>query len=624
MLDNRGKPKPTLRRPLPASVSERHSCPAPIAVRPSSRLQLHPYRSLRLASEPALKLILDPRRLIRWVYIGRFCLASAIFIAAVSNWAESAADRTLVASLAFALSVLVTVVSAGYTEVYKKRIGPTFLYLQAVFDLLLVTAVVHVTNGSSSPFAALYILVIAMASFLVPAGGGLLVAALGIALYFADVFFFLPSPRGDVDIGVWLQLSVIAVVAMVVRLLSVQMRESGAGKDLLVAALEQRRLQAEDILRNIRSGVVTVDVAGRLLYANPTAEHLLGIQLVDRIGEPIIDSIRSVAPELAEAVQRAAEARVRTTRGEGIVSTVAKRFPVGVTTTFTEHDDAEARTATAIFQDISDQKRLEALALRAERLEGIAELSASLAHEIRNPLAAIRSAVEQISRIPAVSDDQKTLTALVMRESDRLTRLLSEFLDFARVRVARADAVDLAYVARGAANLASAHPDKLESVTVTCVAPADEPLMVGGDEDLLHRAVFNLLLNAVQAAPHDSEVTIELARGFVEPLPAGLSFAGDAVSLRITDAGSGIPPEIRAKMFDPFFTTKANGSGLGLAIVHRAIDAHRGHIFVDSSTKGTRFTVVLPAFEPAAPTQESRRPFASRAATSEHSLQSTI
>src|SRR6185436_2379727 len=111
---------------------------------------------------------------------------------------------------------------------------------------------VHVTNSSSSPFSALYILVIATASLLVPAGGGLLVAALGIALYFADVVLFLQSPLGDVDAGVWLQVSVIALAAMIIRFLSAQMRESGEGKDLLVAALEQRRLQAEEILRNIR------------------------------------------------------------------------------------------------------------------------------------------------------------------------------------------------------------------------------------------------------------------------------------------------------------------------------------------------------------------------------------
>ena len=77
-------------------------------------------------------------------------------------------------------------------------------------------------------------------------------------------------------------------------------------------------------------------------------------------------------------------------------------------------------------------------------------------------------------------------------------------------------------------------------------------------------------------------------------MPLGLPFEGEAVSLRVSDAGPGIPPEIRDRMFDPFFTTKANGSGLGLAVVHRAIEAHRGHVFVDSSTRGTRFTVILP------------------------------
>ncbi|HEY9227612.1 MAG TPA: ATP-binding protein [Gemmatimonadaceae bacterium] len=550
-----------------------------------------------------MKLILDPRRLVRWVYIGRLCLASSIFIAAVSTWSASDPERTLLASLAFSISTVVTVLSAGYTEIYRQRIGKTFLYGQAIFDLILVTVAVHVTNSGSSPFSALYILVIAMASLLLPAAGGLVIAALGIVFYFADAVLFLQGPVRDIEPGVWLQLIVIALVALIVRYLAAHMRASGEGKDLLVAELEQRRLQAEDILRNIRSGVVTVDVRGRLLFANPMAEQLLGIHLISRFGQPILEAIGAVGPELADAVRLAAESKIRTTRGEGIVSTLTKRFPVGVTTTYTEYDTGEGRTATAIFQDISDSKRLEALALRAERLEGIAELSASLAHEIRNPLASIRSSVEQMSRMPAVSDDQKTLSALVMRESDRLTRLLSEFLDFARVRVTRMQTVDVKTLARGAAGLAQTHPDRPESVTVTCRAPEDEELHVDGDEDLLHRAVFNLLLNAIQAAPASSEVSIEVQRGAGDVLPAGLSFHGEAISIRVTDAGPGIPNEIRTRMFDPFFTTKANGSGLGLAIVHRAIEAHRGHVFVESTSSGTRFTVVLPVRQQApAPT----------------------
>ncbi|MEP6494123.1 MAG: ATP-binding protein [bacterium] len=564
-------------------------------------------RLAALPSDLALKAILDPRRLLRWVFIGRLCLASAIFLAAIFSWTDTDRTNTLVATLAFALSTTVTVLSAVYVEVYRRRTSSTFLYLQAVFDLLLVTAIVHVTNGSNSPFSALYILVIAMTSLLVPAGGGLLIAALGIVLYFADIVLLLRSRATEPGIwpqlepGVWLQLTIIALVALAVRSLSARLRESALGRDQLVAALERRRLQAEDILRNIRSGVVTVDAKGSLLYANPMAEQLLGMDLVNHFGERMLEVIARVAPELADAVRNAAESKIRTTRGEGIVSTVGKRYPIGVTTTYTEQDEADGgRTATAIFQDISDQKRMDVLHLRAERLEGIAELSASLAHEIKNPLASIRSAVEQISRMPTVSDDQKTLTTLVMRESDRLSRLLSEFLDFARVRVARTDIVDLAAVARGAAGLASAHPDRDASVQVTCVVPEGEPVRVEGDEDLLHRAVFNLALNAVQAAEPGTEVRVEVSRTSFEPLPHGLSFDGDAVALRVSDSGPGIPPEIRDRMFDPFFTTKANGSGLGLAVVHRAIEAHRGLVFVDSSARGTRFTVILPSAQPPA------------------------
>ena len=545
------------------------------------------------AFKPALQAILDPRKLLRWVFIGRLCLASAIFIAAILNWSSVNSGKTLLASLAFAVSTVVTVIGVAYADVYRKRLTPNFLYLQAIFDLLLVTSVIHLTNGANSPFSALYILVIATASLLVPAGGGLLIAALGVVLYFTDVVVFFRSSL--VEPGVWIQLGIIAVVSLGIRYLSVRLRESGEGKDLLVTALQQTRLRAEDILHNIRSGVVTVDVEGRLLYANPTAEQLLGIGLIDQIGQPILAVIGAVAPELADAVRRAAESKMRTTRGEGIVSNVSKRFPVGVTTTYTEHDDSgTGRTATAIFQDISDQKRMDLLRLRAERLEGIAELSASLAHEIKNPLASIRSAVEQISRMPAVSDDQKTLSVLVMRESDRLSRLLSEFLDFARVRVARADVLDLSAVARGAVSLAATHPDREPSVRVTCVSQDDQPVRLEGDEDLLHRAVFNLVLNAVQASPADAEVRVEVRRGGFEPLPVGISFNGESVSLRVTDSGAGIPTEIRDRMFDPFFTTKANGSGLGLAVVHRSIEAHRGLVFVDSNTRGTRFTVILP------------------------------
>lgn len=543
--------------------------------------------------------MLDPRRLLRWIYIGRLSIAVAIFLAAVLVWTRADNIPLLIASLTFAITTAVTVASVAYSEIYKRPLRSNFLYLQSVFDLLLVTSVVHVTGGAASQFAAVYILVIASASLLLPLGGGFLIAALGNALYIADVIWATDA----LTTSVWLQVGVFAAVALGSGYLSVLLRQEGEGKEILVAELLQQRLQADDILRNIRSGVLTVDSDGRLLYANPMAEQMLDLNLLGRLGQPIVDAIAVVAPELAQAVRRSITDRVRTTRAEGTIITTAREFDVGVTTTYTEGDGRRTnRTTTAIFQDISDSKRMEALRLRAERLEGVAELSAALAHEIKNPLASIRSAIEQLSRMPHASDDERTLSGLVIRESDRLSRLLTEFLDFARVRVARIEKVDLAEIVRGAVTLASEHPDRREGVRVTCDVTDGGALMVDGDEDLLHRAIFNLALNAVQAAPPKGEVRVEAAVLDGEANPYGSAFESGGVSVRVSDDGPGIAPEIRERLFHPFFTTKPGGSGLGLAVVHRAIEAHRGLVFFDSATRGTRFTVILPRAQASART----------------------
>ena len=533
---------------------------------------------------------LDPAPLVRWVYVGRLSIATAIFLAAVLVWQDVLTDtgKLLIASLAFAATLGVTAVSVAWSEFYNRRLEPTFFYLQSVFDLLLVTAVVHVTGSSGSQFAALYILVIATSSLLLPVGGGLLVAALGNVLYVADAFW---SVETAFTAAVWLQLAVFAVVALGSAWLSAKLREAGKGTEAVLAHV---RLQAADILFNIRSGIITLDASGRLLYANPMAEQLLGIDLDPFIGRPVLDALRRIAPALVEALEQSMQDRSRTRRAEGVVSAIGRRFPIGVTTTYTEGDGRNTdRTATAIFQDISDQKRIETLRLRAERLEGVAELSASLAHEIKNPLASIRSACEQLSRSPFSGADEMTLTHLVMRESDRLSRLLTEFLDFARVRVARREQIDVAQLAAGAVRLALAHPDRPPEVSVVCVAREGE-FVVEGDDDLLHRALFNLLLNAIQVSPSGGEVRLEVTEARPDQLDFGPTFPDGGIAVSVIDEGGGVAPEIRDRLFDPFFTTKPGGSGLGLAVVHRAIEAHRGLVFLDSGVTGTRFTVVLP------------------------------
>jgi signal transduction histidine kinase len=280
----------------------------------------------------------------------------------------------------------------------------------------------------------------------------------------------------------------------------------------------------------------------------------------------------------------------------------ARAFPIGLNTTVTAGMDQAAagengtsRTATAIFQDITDQKRLDALRRRTQRLEAVTELSASLAHEIKNPLASIRSAVEQLGHSPHATPDEHTLSSLIVRESDRLSRLLSDFLEFARVRVSRVEQVDIGRLVHGAAMLAAAHPSRAEGVRVSVTGDNGEVGHVAGDDDVLHRAVFNLVLNAVQLSPPGGEVTVEVSAMRGDEAPPGVRLPGGGVSIRIADDGPGIPADVREKMFDPFFTTRPGGSGLGLAVVHRAVESHAGCVFVDSEVgSGTRVTVLLP------------------------------
>ncbi len=158
--------------------------------------------------------------------------------------------------------------------------------------------------------------------------------------------------------------------------------------------------------------------------------------------------------------------------------------------------------------------------------------------------------------------------------------------------------MDVSALARGAASLVAAHPDVKQGLRVNCVTP-EVPVVIDGDEDLLHRAVFNLALNAVQAAPQGGEVCIEVQTLTADQVPPGVNdaaFEAGAIALRVSDDGPGIALEIRDRLFEPFATTKPGGTGLGLSIVYRAIEAHRGVVLVDSGGDftGTRITVLIP------------------------------
>ncbi|WKW13049.1 ATP-binding protein [Pseudogemmatithrix spongiicola] len=535
--------------------------------------------------------MLDPRRLLNGIYVGRLLVASANFAWAVMFALFANPMNTVIAATAFVAAMALTATSYIRTEINRRHAGPGFLYAQFVHDLLLVTVVVHLTGGGDSQFAALYILVNATAALLLPIGSSLLLALLGSVLYAGDAFLV---SGGEISIALLLQLVVFVLVVVGTSYIAGQLQEAGQGREQLEAELASAQVRAADILANIRAAIITVDDLGRLLYANPAASRLLGVPFEALGGQPVLRQLQTVSPAVADAVEATIAGRHGAARIEGALAREGRTIPLGITTTAVSGDLRPVGGATTVIvQDISDEKRLEALRLRAQRLEAVAELSASLAHEIKNPLASIRSSVEQLARRATATDDERTLGALITRESDRLSRLLSEFLDFSRVQAERREELDLRDVVRSAVALAGTHPDRSATVAVDVDLPS-EPTPLAGDEDLLHRAVFNLVLNACQAVGDHGHVAVSLRAVREADRLAGLPFAGASYALEVHDDGPGIPPDIQDRLFEPFATTKSGGSGLGLAVVHRAIEAHRGVILVDSDRAGTRFTVYLP------------------------------
>jgi len=532
-----------------------------------------------------------PQSLLRSVYVGRLCVATAIYVSAALKFNVAGPLDVLVTSLLLVTTLAVDIASYWHTNVRGHSPGLTFLYAQAIFDVALITTVVHITGGPQSDFSSLYVPLIAVTAVLMPPTSTALVTMLVGIVYFADVFFGHHTTMTP-EIGI--QLTVFAMVATVTAYFSSRVSVMGAEREALAGELRQVRLEAADVLRNIPTGVVTVDSDGRLLYCNPAAEQILGFRERDWRSRPITPEFARIAPEFWAAVTATARRGVRAMRVEATVRRPDRTFPIGVTTTTLEVGPDTTPRVTAIFTDISDSKRLEELHLRAERLEAVAELSSSLAHEIKNPLASIRSSVEQLGAAKRANPDDRFLAGLIIRESDRLSRLLSEFLDFSRVRVTECRPVDLHAVAAAAIRMVRQHPDCPPEARIELEG---EVTAMEGDEDLLHRVVSNLLLNAVQAAGGGAgaRVTVRTGRAAAHEVPRGAAM-DNPVSLRVTDNGPGIPETVRARLFEPFVTGRTGGTGLGLAIVQRAVEAHRGLVLVDTTApRGTTFIVYFPA-----------------------------
>ena len=233
---------------------------------------------------------------------------------------------------------------------------------------------------------------------------------------------------------------------------------------------------------------------------------------------------------------------------------------------------------TEVYQQLQDNfERMK----RAERLFALGQLSAGLAHELRNPLASIAGAAGILQRNTRRDQRDVECVEIIAKECQRLNGLLTHFLDFARPRTPKYQTTDFRLVIASVTELA-AHAVGKKPIALRQKIPPDLPL-VECDPELLKQVLLNLIINAIQATPAEGEVLVS----------AGLRNGRLAIEVR--DEGCGIGAEDRDRIFDPFFTTKENGTGLGLPVAHQIVEQHRGILTAEANPgKGMTFTVALP------------------------------
>src|SRR5882724_1183501 len=341
----------------------------------------------------------------------------------------------------------------------------------------------------------------------------------------------------------------------------------------------------EAVLAGLPDAVIAVDADLRIVFWNSAAEVLTERsarraegRYVKEVFSPDASVVRRLGETLATGESRS-EAESFVERGDG------RRVPVSVVTAPLCGRNGQVEAAVVVLRDLSRIHQLEAEVRRGETLAAAGRMAVGLAHEVRNPLGAIRGAVQLLRRELGPDSRLGEYTDVLLTEVDRVNRIIEMLLDLAR---------PIQLLER--VTLLNEEGARERGVTmIRRYDPSLPPIL--GDEDRLLQVFHNLVRNAVDAMERGGRLTLS-TRVSLNPLFGKMDFGTgqrSMVEAQVTDEGAGIPAGVRARIFDPFFTTKDKGLGLGLSICHRILEEHRGAIQVESAEgRGTSVTCFLP------------------------------
>jgi len=516
----------------------------------------------------------------------RVIVATVLFsVGAIISYENGARNEAFF--LAF-IMVLVYLLSLIYSLIYHffEDYPTWFGAVQVAFDLVLASAVVSITGGKSSPFIFLYPLIIIFADTMFARIAGYVTALVAGILYVLILLYqfhlefhsslrLLPILWGRSGFAyIFFNLAGFLLIAMLSGYLSEKIRETG--KELRESSESLRILQNlhENILQSLASGVITLDLEGRIISVNKTALGILGIIGKDEENEIVGKNLNYLMPGLG------IEELLSKKREEILYSTNGKELILGFSSSTLRDSKEEVRGHIIIFQDLTEVKKLEERLRLSEKMALLGQLAAGLAHEVRNPLSVISGSIEVLSHDVKPSDENVRLLKVAIQEVERLNLLVEDFLLLTSPIQRLTTSVDVSGIIGETVGLFLSAPSR-NGLDVS--VNTQKELYVQADFSQLKQVFWNLLLNAREAMPNGGNIMVEAHA------------EENDVVVKVSDEGYGIDDKTISRIFEPFFTTKRVGTGLGLAIVRKVVEGYDGTVSVASGeNKGATFIITLP------------------------------
>lgn len=497
---------------------------------------------------------------------------------------------------------VLTIPSAFLLRGLRSSVALTiFFWAQVGIDFLLETVMVARTGGVESPFVVLYVMTVAVASLVPRRRVGLLAACSCIILFglltniqlygLAEGWGWLPPSRLTAP-ETFQTFGVYALALLVVGILGGTLADQLQQADQSLREKEQglSLLQVfhENIVRSISSGLFTADAMGCITSFNPAAQEATGYSITHVVGRPWREIFNWHPTQesdelLGGALSTTTRFEVECKRADG------NRLILGMTLS-PLHEQGRQTGLVGVFKDLTQIRDLEEEMRRKDWLASLGEMSAGMAHEIRNPLGALAGAMQMLRKDATEDETNRRLMDIAIREATRLDNIITEFLQYARPPALNLAEHDLNKVLAETLDLVQ-HEARTRSNIKIVTSLATGVLTALVDQDQFRQVFWNMATNAFEAMPEGGQLTISTSCRHVD---AG-DRKGDVIEIAFQDTGEGIPKQNLDKIFLPFFTTKKEGSGLGLAAVHRIVDLHGGWIKVESQERhGSRFVVCMP------------------------------